>query len=275
MAFGDLSRVNSNILSMQSLYQFQKTSDEVATRQIRLSTGQRINSASDDPSGYAIASRLESRVRGQAQALANIADAQSMLSVAESGLGTIQDILLTMKDKVMQGANDTLASSDRTILNSTLASLSGEINSIVSASTFNGMSVFSTGAFSFQIGENTTDTFSITVGGMSTGVLGVDSSTVRVTSAASATASLTLVDNAIESIASTLAGIGNNQTALSFREDALNANMLSQEAARSQIQDADFAKEQIEIVKLQIMQQTGIAAIQSANAAPQLVLSLL
>ena len=275
MAFGDLSRVNSNILSMQSLFEFQKTSDDIATRQLRLSTGKRINSAADDPSGFAIASRLESRVRGQAQALANIADAKSMLAVAESGLGTIQEILLTMKEKVMQGANDTLASSDRTIINSTLTSLSGEINSIVSASTFNGMSVFSSGAFSFQIGEQSGDTFSITVGGMSTGLLGVDSSTVRVTSAASATASLTLVDNAIDSISSTLAGIGNNQTALSFREDALSANMISQEAARSQVQDADFAKEQIEIVKLQIMQQTGIAAIRSANAAPQLILSLL
>ena len=275
MAFGDLSRVNSNILSMQSLFEFQKTSDDIATRQLRLSTGKRINSAADDPSGFAIASRLESRVRGQAQALANIADAKSMLAVAESGLGTIQEILLTMKEKVMQGANDTLASSDRTIINSTLTSLSGEINSIVSASTFNGMSVFSSGAFSFQIGEQSGDTFSITVGGMSTGLLGVDSSTVRVTSAASATASLTLVDNAIDSISSTLAGIGNNQTALSFREDALSANMISQEAARSQVQDADFAKEQIEIVKLQIMQQTGIAAIRNANAAPQLILSLL
>lgn len=275
MAFGDLSRINTNILSMQSLLEFQKTSNEIGTRQLRLATGRRINSASDDPSGYAIASRLESRVRGQAQALANIADAQSMLSVAESSLGSIQDILMTMKEKVMQGANDTLASSDRTILDSTLNSLSTEINSIVSASTFNGFSVFSSGAFSFQVGESSSDTFSVTVGAMSTGLLSVSSSDITVTTVASASASLALVDAAINSISSTLAGIGNNQEALTFRETNLNSSMISQEAARSRIQDADFAKEQIEIVKLQIMQQTGIAAIQNANLAPQLVLSLL
>ncbi|MFK7848592.1 MAG: flagellin [Rhodothermales bacterium] len=275
MAFGDLSRINSNILSMQSLHEFQKTSSEIGTRQLRLATGSRINSASDDPSGFAIASRLESRVRGQAQALANIADAQSMLSVAEGSLGTIQDILMTMKEKVMQGANDTLASSDRTIINSTLNSLSTEINSIVSASTYNGMTVFSTGALSFQVGEGTGDTFSVTVGGMSTGVLGVGSAAIDVASAASATASLTLIDSAINSISSTMAGIGNNQTALTFRQESLNNSMLNQESARSRIQDADFAKEQIEIVKLQIMQQTGIAAIQNSNMAPQMVLSLL
>ena len=275
MAFGDLSRINTNIASMQSLLEFQKTSGEIGTRQLRLATGSRINSAGDDPSGFAIASRLESRVRGQAQALANIADAQSMLSVAEGSLGTIQDILMTMKEKVMQGANDTLASSDRTIINSTLNSLSTEINSIVSASTYNGMSVFSSGAFSFQVGENSGDTFSVTVGGMSASAIGVASASINVTTAASASASLTLVDNAIDSISSTLAGIGNNQTALSFREESLQNNMISQEAARSRIQDADFAKEQIEIVKLQIMQQTGIAALQNANLAPQLVLNLL
>ena len=131
MAFGDLSRINTNIASMQSLLEFQKTSGEIGTRQLRLATGSRINNAGDDPSGFAIASRLESRVRGQAQALANIADAQSMLSVAEGSLGTIQDILMTMKEKVMQGANDTLASSDRTIINSTLNSLSTEIKHVL------------------------------------------------------------------------------------------------------------------------------------------------
>ncbi len=275
MAFGDLSRINSNIMSMQSLFEFQKTSSEISTRQLRLATGKRINSASDDPSGFAVASRLESRVRGQAQALANIADAKSMLSVAEGSLGTIQEILLTMKEKVMQGANDTLASSDRNLINSTINALSTEINSVVSASTYNGMSVFSTGAFSFRVGENASDTYSVTVGGMSTGALGVGSSAITVSTAASATATLTLVDNAIDSISSTLASIGDKQIALSFREENLNTMMINQEAARSRIQDADFAKEQIEIVKLQIMQQTGIAAVQSSNMAPQMILSLL
>ncbi len=275
MAFGDLSRINTNILSMQALFEFQKTSNEIGVRQSRLSTGKRINSASDDPTGFAIASRIESRVRGQAQALANIADAQSMLSVAEGSLGTIQEILMTMKEKVMQGANATLASSDRNIIDSTLDDLSGEINSIVSSSTFNGLSVFSSGAFSFLVGESSSDTFSVTVGTMSAAQLTVGSTNLDVSSAATATSTLSLVDAAINSITSTLASIGDKQTALSFREDNLNINMINQESARSRIQDADFAKEQIEIVKLQIMQQTGIAAIQNANQAPQLILSLL
>ncbi len=115
----------------------------------------------------------------------------------------------------------------------------------------------------------------MTVGAISAGALGVSSTSLNVSSAASATGSLSGIDNAIDSIASTLGSLGDNQLALSFKEENLNINMINQESARSRIMDADFAKEQIEIVKLQILQQTGIAAVSQANTGPQIVLSLL
>ena len=90
MAFGDLTRVNTNIQSMQSLFELQKSNADLGMRQLRLATGRRINRAEDDSAGLSIAMKLESRIRGQAQALANIGDAKSMLNVAEGGLSTIQ-----------------------------------------------------------------------------------------------------------------------------------------------------------------------------------------
>ena len=275
MAFGDLTRVNTNIQSMQSLFELQKSNADLGMRQLRLATGRRINRAEDDSAGLSIALKLESRIRGQAQALANIGDAKSMLNVAEGGLGTIQEILMTMKEKVIQGANDTLSSFERGLINNQLNFLSTEINSIVSSSTFNGVTVFSSGAFSFQVGASSSDTFSVTVGALSTGILGVSSTSLSVTSAGSAATSLSAIDTAINTIASTLGNLGDNQLALSFKEENLNINMVNQESARSRILDADFAKEQIEIVKLQILQQTGVAALSQANLAPQVVLSLL
>ncbi len=275
MAFGDLTRVNTNIQSMQSLLELQKSNTELGVRQLRLATGSRINKAEDDSAGFSISMKLESRVRGQAQALANIGDAKAMLGIAEGSLTTIQEILMTMKEKTIQGANDTLGSFERRLIDNQLNALSTEINSIVSSSTFNGVSVFTTGAFSFQVGASDSDTFSVTVGGMSTGALSVSSSQLSVTSATSANTSLGNIETAIESIASTLASLGDSQAALSFKAENLNVNMINQEAARSRIADADFAKEQIEIVKLQILQQTGVAAISQANLAPQVVLSLL
>ncbi|MEM8488202.1 MAG: flagellin [Bacteroidota bacterium] len=275
MAFGDLTRVNTNIQSMQSLFELQKSNSELGTRQLRLATGSRINAAEDDSAGFSISMKLESRVRGQAQALANIGDAKAMLGIAEGSLTTIQEILMTMKEKVIQGANDTLGSFERRLIDNQLNALSTEINSIVSSSTFNGVSVFTTGAFSFQVGSADSDTFSVTVGALSTGALSVGSAAVSVSSANSANTTLGNIDTAIETIASTLASLGDNQAALTFKAENLNINMINQEAARSRISDADFAKEQIEIVKLQILQQTGVAAISQANLAPQVVLSLL
>ena len=275
MAFGDLTRVNTNIQSMQSLLELQKSNADLGQRQLRLATGRRINRAEDDSAGFSISMKLESRVRGQAQALANIGDAKAMLSVAEGGLTTIQEILFTMKEKVIQGANDTLGSFERRLVDNQLNALSTEINSIISSSTFNGVTVFSSGAFSFQVGAAESDTFAVTVGALSAGVLSVASADLSVTTASSANTSLSNIDTAINTIASTLGGLGDNQAALSFKEENLNINRINQEAARSRILDADFAKEQIEIVKLQILQQTGVAAISQANLAPQVVLSLL
>ncbi len=275
MAFGDLTRVNTNIQSMQSLLELQKSNADLGQRQLRLATGQRINRAEDDSAGFSISMKLESRVRGQAQALANIGDAKAMLSVAEGGLTTIQEILFTMKEKVIQGANDTLGSFERRLVDNQLNALATEINSIISSSTFNGVTVFSSGAFSFQVGAAESDTFAVTVGALSAGVLSVASADLSVTTASSANTSLSNIDTAINTIASTLGGLGDNQAALSFKEENLNINRINQDAARSRILDADFAKEQIEIVKLQILQQTGVAAISQANLAPQVVLSLL
>ena len=275
MAFGDLTRVNGNILGLQSLFELQRNNSELGMRQLRLATGSRINSAEEDAASLSVATKLESRVRGQAQALANIGDAKSMLSVAEGSMTTIQEILMTMKEKTIQGANGTLSSTERNILNNELNSLSTEINSVLSGATFGGLSVFSSSAFSFQVGASSTDTFSVSVAATSAGALGVASTSISVTSASSASASLSAIETAIDSVASTIGGIGNSQLALTFKEENLTINMTNQEAARSRIQDADFAKEQIEIVKLQILQQTGIAAISQANLGAQQVLSLL
>ena len=96
-----------------------------------------------------------------------------------------------------------------------------------------------------------------------------------VTSAALATGTLGLVDAAIQSLADVVAGIGDNQKRLTYKEQNLSVSMNNYEAARSRIADADFAREQMEIVKLQILQQTGTASLAQANAAPQAVLSLI
>ncbi|GIV59756.1 MAG: flagellin [Rhodothermaceae bacterium] len=274
MAFGDLTRINTNIQAMDSLRQFQLTNENLGLRQLRLATGKRINRAEDDSAGYNIARKLEARIRGQAQALANIGDAKSMLTVAEGSLGSIMNILQTMKEKVIQAANDTMGTDERDAIKNQLDALSTEITDILGDTTFNGTSLFTSNAFSFQVNAEQGDTFSVTIGSLSVAQLGVSAASLDVASATSAGATLAQIDTAITTIADKLANIGDSQKRLTFKQDALSTAITNYESARSRIEDADFAKEQMEIVKLQILQQTGIASLAQANAAPQSVLSL-
>ncbi len=274
-AFGDLSRINTNVQSMGALNQLYRTNNSLGIRQLRLASGSRINRAEDDAAGYSITKKLENRLRGQAQALANIGDAKSMLTVAEGALNTIMDILGTMKEKVIQGGNDTLGSDERALVKSQLNSLSTEINSVISSSLFLSRSIFTSSALTFMVGPTSNRLFQVTVGAISAGGLGVGSLDLAVASAQSAASSLGGIDRGIQTIASLMAGLGNSQLALSFKEENLSTSIINNESAKSRIADADFAKEQMEIAKLQILQQTGVNALVNANVAPQAILSLL
>src|SRR5690606_16142681 len=177
------------------------------------------------------------------------------------------------------GANDTMGTSERTAINNELDALAAEITDIVSDTTFNGTSVLSTGGatFTFQVNAESTDTFTVTIATVGAGVSGmsVAAGDLDVSSASAATATLVKIDAAISTVAERLSSIGDSQKRLTFKQENLTTSMNNYEAARSRIADADFAKEQMQIVKLQILQQTGTASLAQANAAPQSVLSLI
>ncbi|MEM1128589.1 MAG: flagellin [Bacteroidota bacterium] len=273
-AFGDLSRINTNLQSLNALRTLQQTNADLGMRQQRLATGSRINRAEDDSASYTISKKIEARVRGQAQALANIGDAKSLLTVAEGAMGTIMEILQTMKEKTVQAANDTLGPSERLSIENRLDALAAEIDELVSDTTFNSQPLFGGGTFSFQVNAEQGDTFESSIPLLTAVSLGVDDASVVVSSAASANVTLGAVDAAIEILSERLADIGDDQLRLTLKQDNLSLSRINQDAARSRIMDADFAKEQMEIVKLQILQQTGTASLAQANASPQALLSL-
>ena len=284
MSFGDLTRINTNMQSLRAYNSLQQTNQRLGDAQLRLATGSRINQAADDSAGFAIANKLEARVRGQAQAQANIGDAQSMLTVAEGGANTIMDILQTMKEKAVQANNDSLSGNERELIQGQLNELIGEIDDIADNSDFNGVELLSgdAGTLTFQVGAGTTngDTFEVTAltGGFKAETLSVTSGDIDVDADAGSgtlTDTITNIDSAIDTVSEKLAGIGDAQNRLSFKQQNLATSTDNYEAAKSRIMDADFAKEQMEVVKQQILQQTGTAALAQGNAAPQSVLSLI
>ena len=285
MSFGDLTRINTNMQSLRAYNSLQQTNQRLGDAQLRLATGSRINQAADDSAGFAIANKLEARVRGQAQAQANIGDAQSMLTVAEGGANTIMDILQTMKEKAVQANNDSLSQDERGLIQGQLDQLIGEIDDIANNADFNGVNLLdgSTSTLSFQVGAGTTggDVFEVTALSeaftsanlsVATGDIDVDVANAGATALAD---SIGLIDSAIDTVSGQLAAIGDAQNRLSFKQQNLATSTDNYQAAKSRIMDADFAKEQMEVVKQQILQQTGTAALAQGNAAPQSVLSLI
>lgn len=277
MSFGDLTRINSNLQALDALRHLQSTNARLGIHQLRLATGQRVNRAEDDSAGYTITKKLEARVRGQAQALANIGDAKSLLTVAEGSLSTIMEILQTMKEKAVQAANATMGTDERNAIKTHLDALSAEIDDLIADTTFNGTNLFSangTNDLDFQVNSEQGNVFSVSIATISAAVLSVATTNLTVGSTGAAGATLARVDAAIVRLAEHLSRIGDAQKRLTFKQENLQISMNNYEAARSRIADADFAKEQLEIVKLQILQQTGTASLAQANAAPQSVLQL-
>ncbi len=280
MAFGGLSRINTNLQAMQSLQNFKSTNNQLSAVQERLSTGKRINSAGDDAAGFSIARKIESRVRGQAQAQRNIGDAQSMLNVAEGAMQSSMESLQRIKELAVQGANDTLGENERTAISNEMVELSKEIGDTLGNAEFNGKTLITSAAagtsFSFQVNASTGDTLGITISGLSAGALSVAAGdlTAATMDAAFFEGIISQADSGIQTLADEIASIGATQNRLSIKADNLETAQTNNEAARSQLEDTDFAKEQMELTKLQIVQQSGVAQLAQANSAPQTVLSL-
>ena len=135
----DLTRIGSNIGAMYSLQSLLDINNKLATHQTRLSTGKRLNSAMDDPAGLTIATKMNARSEGLKVVMDNISDAKNMLSVAESGLGKVTDILTKMRSKATQAASDTLGATERATIQTQLQQFAAQIDDLITETKWNGV----------------------------------------------------------------------------------------------------------------------------------------
>ena len=277
----NISQINTNLQALQGQSSLNKVNSKLGDTQLQLSTGLRINRAEDDAAGFSIASKLTSRIEGLDQAVRNVGDAKSVLDIAETGMNTIMDILTDMKSKAVQGANDTLGDTERGFIQDQIESLATEIDDIAGSATFQGIQLLDDGAgdvtLTFQVGEASGDTLDVTLTQTNSTELGVDATSAALDATNSATFNTFIdgIDTAIETLAGQFNQVGIDQTKLSIREENLDQAINSNSAARSRIQDADFAKVQSESIRLQILQQTATSALAQANSSPQSVLGFL
>jgi flagellin len=167
--------INSNINSLVAQQNLNSTQSALSSAITRLSSGKRINSASDDAAGLAIASRMTSQINGLNQGVSNANDGVSMAQTASSGLNQITDNLQRIRQLAVQASSGSLSSTDAAALQSEVTQRIAEVNRIASQTTYNGTNVLdgSAGVKNFQIGANVGQSISIDLShGMSAAQLG-------------------------------------------------------------------------------------------------------
>ena len=275
MAIGDLTRINTNIAALNALNSLKTIGKELGVTQQRLQTTKRINEAADDPSGFSMVSKLNSRARGLATALDSVGTSQNMLAIAEGAATTIHDNLLTIQDLIRSATSDNLGTTERTAIKQQINDLSTEIDRLQSSTTFNGNKLID-GSFTGKrvlTGSEASDTILMSINqNFSMASLGL--TLVSVDTTANASLSLTLVDAGLASVRLEIQNMGSLGSRLRGVTDNLSIAVVNTKSAASRIQDADVASEQVNAVRLQIMQQLATAQLSAANSAPQQILAL-
>jgi len=270
--------VATNVGAMAASAAASSVNRDMNTSIERLSTGYRINSASDDVAGVSIASRLEADAMGLKQALRNASDAQNFLDTAEGAMEEVKNILLRIRELAVQGSNATNSATDVGYLENEMTALEAEITAIGTDTTWSDIEMLGAdaGAFQFQVGTNAADEISITTTALTLANLSLGAAAALSTPANSeAETYITTVDAAIETLNGYRTAIGEVSNRLNHTIANLSNNMRNVAEGLGRIKDTDFAEETTNLTKNQILQQAATAMLAQANASKQGVLSLL
>ncbi|MBF0367960.1 MAG: flagellin FliC [Magnetococcales bacterium] len=269
--------INTNVASLNAQRNLMKSTNALGTTFERLSSGLRINSAKDDAAGLSISTRMTAQIRGTNQAVRNANDAISLMQVAEGALDETSNALQRIRELAVQAANDTYIDSDRNDMQDEVNQLLSEIDRIATTTEFNDTLLLSgfTGK-DFHVGADAGQTIQVSIDNATTAsLISNGGSDVIVSNQQSANATITRIDNALDSVSDIRAGLG----ALQNRFESTIANLTNvsenTSAARSAIMDADIAAETAALTRNSILQQAGTAILAQANQQPQLALQLL
>jgi flagellin len=281
--------IGSNIASLQAQRRLADASDRLGKTYEKLSSGQRINRASDDAAGLAIADSLRANQRVATVAIRNANDGISTIGIADSALGQIGNVLSRLAELSEQSANGVFSTVQRSALNNEFVALSSEIERIASTTSFNGVKLISGGStLTLQVGFDSSSTSQISFAGVQgtlqslglaaagTSVLTYSLNEVTLAGGQSASrATLDAVNAAIGSLASTRGVLGAVESRLNVAIGNLTVARENFASAESRIRDVDVASEAAELTRLSILQQAGASILAQANQQPSLALSLL
>ncbi len=297
-----MSVINTNITALIGQNNLKGAQSSLQQAQERLSSGLRINSAADDAAGQAIANRMTSTVTGLNQASRNANDGISLAQTAEGALDQVNDNLQRIRELTVQAQNDTNTAQDIDSIQEEVNERLAEIDRVTEQTQFNGRDLFDASAsgtsFSIQVGAKDGETISISIGGASgagdstaaggwnmlsalaAGTQGnLATGDTRGVSAAGFDVlqanSLAILDERLSTVDKERSNLGAMQNRFETALDNIQTTSTNLQAARSRIEDADYAVEGSNLTRAQILEQAGTSILAQANQSPQSVLSLL
>jgi flagellin len=295
------TRINHNLLSLVSQRAIWTTQRDLDSAVQRLSSGLRINYAWDDPTGLGISERLRASIAGMQEAEKNASYDVNMLQTAEGALSVIDEKLVRLRAIAIQAANGVLTTLDRQVANVEFQQLKSEIDRIARTANYNGFYLLDgshsaetastdttlalgfnavtttpdAGSIKFHIGESNTvgnDYYYINIAGMTASSLGLQGLDVSTT--AGAQGAIETIIDAINSKDITRTFVGSMVSRLQNTILNLKIQQESATSSESSIRDADFAAEMSNFTRAQILMQTGVSMLSTANQVPQIVAQL-
>lgn len=279
----------SNSMALAAQTRLSRTTDSLSRTFERLSSGLRINHASDDAAGLALADSLRADALATTAAIRNANDAISVTSITDSALAEIGNILYRMYELAEQSSNGVYTNTQRSALSQEFVSLGSEIERIAASTEFNDLPLISnSSAITIQVGIDSSANSRITIAAVqgtlnalglaASGSGALTYSIISTTTGFSQTAAqnaLAAIDAAIDSLGTKRGIVGAAESRLTHAINYLQVARENLAAAESRIRDADVAQEVADMTRLQVLQQAATAVLAQANLQPQVVYKLL
>lgn len=272
----------NNVSALSAENSLSRTQMNLQNTLTQLSTGMRINSGADDSAGLSIANGMQANIAALTQSSQNATNSVGRLQTADGALSQVTTLLNRAVTIATEASNTNLTTNQSTALNTEYTSIKAEIDQIGSNTNFNGQNVFSATASDTFISDGTTAAANAvivtTVGALSSITVGLSTSatvTTDLTSATNAQAALTAITSAIDAVSAQRGQIGASVNRLTAASNVMTNQVQNLTSASNGIQNADVGKTVANMTQFNILQSTGMAALQQANQSQQSVLKLL
>lgn len=273
-------RITTNVSSLNAQRNLRGTQLDLARSLAKLSSGYRINQASDDAAGLAISENLKAQIRGLGKASQNALDGISMVQVAEGGLNEVSNMLIRLRELAIQAASDTVGDTERKFVDVEYQQLKNEIQRISEVTNFNGTDLLNGtgGIMDIQVGIHNDpfkDRISFNAGAANASLEALGINAEAVNSKEQAQVSISAVDDAIVRVNAIRANFGALQNRMQSTISNISIFEENLSAANSRIRDTDVARESAELTKNNILLQAGLSVLQQANNIQNAALKLL